>query len=93
MNRAGMRAAWRACDRWRSAILVIAGGMLLMFSVVLSVEHGRASSQSLRAGSIGAVLLGLGVLDRRPAMGLLSATVIGAALGLVVGFVRRLLIP
>jgi hypothetical protein len=88
-----MRAAWRACERWRSALLVIAGAVLLVFSVVLSVEHGRTSVQSLTAGSIGAVLFGLGVLDRRPAMGLLSATVVGAAVGLVVGFVRRLLIP
>jgi hypothetical protein len=34
----------------------------------------------------------LGVLDRRPAMGVLSAVMIGSALGLVVGFLRRLFI-
>lgn len=87
-----VRAAWEACERWRSALLMIAGALLLIFSVVLSVEDGRASLQSLRAGSIGAVLFVLGVLDRRPAMGVLSAVMIGSALGLVVGFLRRLFI-
>jgi hypothetical protein len=87
-----VRAAWEASERWRSALLMIAGALLLIFSVVLSVEHGRASPQSLRAGSIGAVLFVLGVLDRRPAMGVLSAVMIGSALGLVVGFLRRLFI-
>ena len=77
----------------RSTLLIIGGLGLISFGVLLGLDYGATSPQSLRAGVIGVVLTGFGVLDwivMRRRMGVLRVMLLGGCVGITLAVLARI---